>query len=75
MGDSAGLLNLNITVLVETDVAQFYSYNSEGAILVYFIARATFSEAPSQLKLTDFDVEEGASPASDPRCNMSTTNA
>ena len=75
VGYSAGPLNLNITVLVETDVAQFYSYNSEGAILVYFVARATFSEAPSQLKLTDFDVEEGASPALDPNCKMSNSNA
>ena len=51
--------SLNLRVLIETDVAQFYSYNSEGAILVYFVARATFSEAPSQLQLADFDVDNG----------------
>lgn len=50
---------LNLTVLVETDVAQFYSYTTEGAILVYFVARANFSTAPSQLSLTDFAVADG----------------
>jgi hypothetical protein len=50
---------LNLTVLVETDVAQFYSYTSEGAILVYFVTRAIFSQAPAQLQLADFDIEDG----------------
>lgn len=50
---------LNLTVLVETDVAQFYSYTSEGAILVYFVTRAIFSQAPDQLQLGDFDIENG----------------
>lgn len=57
--DPSTAASLNLTLLVETDVAQFYSYSSQGSILVYFVARATFSEAPSQLQLTDFDVEDG----------------
>lgn len=54
-------LSLDLELLVQTDVAQFYTYTSEGSILVYFVARATFSHAPAQLKLTDFDVEDGES--------------
>jgi hypothetical protein len=50
---------LNLTVLVETDVAQFYSYTSEGAILVYFVTRVVFSQPPAQLQLADFDIESG----------------
>ena len=52
---------LYLSILVETDVAQFYSYHSEGAILVYFVARATFSVAPTQLQLKNFIIEHGAS--------------
>ena len=52
---------LYLSILVETDVAQFYSYTSEGAILVYFVARATFSVAPTQLRLSNFIIENGAS--------------
>ena len=56
-------MSLNLTILIETDVAQFYSYSSEGALLVYFVARATFSEPPSQLQLADFEAEDGIAAA------------
>jgi len=61
---------LNLTVLVETDVAQFYSYTSEGAILVYFVARAVFSQAPAQLQLVDFEVENGGVDCQSPSLTM-----
>ena len=52
-------LNLTLNVITGTDVAQFYSYTTEGAILVYFVARANFSVAPAQLSLTSFDIDNG----------------
>ena len=66
---SGDVKSLNLTVLVETDVAQFYSYTSEGAILVYFVARAVFSQAPAQLQLTDFEVENGEQACPEPLKN------